>query len=187
MTRFPVVFGLVLGLALANSPAAARGLDVTDPDLPRSLPASGPVHVEWTDPAQFSDIRQSSNPSAARRGDWVRGIASYLQKRAATRIPSGDTLDITITDIRRAGDYEPWRGFSSSDTRFIRDLYPPRIELTFRQTGRDGQVVDEGERKLTDLGFLMSASTIGDTDALRFEKRLVDDWLRKEFEPVSGS
>lgn len=41
-------------------------------------------------------------------------------------------------------------------------------------------VVAEGERKLVDHGFLMGAN-LNNTDNLRYEKRLIDDWLRREF------
>lgn len=180
---FPAVLALVLTAALALLPmhVALAASDVTDPDAPRALPAQGPVQVQWSDPAQFTDIRQSRNRSEARRGDWVHDIASYLRERAEAKLSPGDTLAITITDIKRAGDYEPWRGASFDRTRVVRDIYPPRITLEFRQVDASGRVVAEGERKLTDLTFLMSASTTGSTDTLRYEKRLVDDWLRKEF------
>ena len=171
---------LLLGL-LATSSALARTSDVTDPKAPRSLPAEGAVAVSWTDPAQFSDLRQSGNRWEAKRGDWVQDLAKYLRKRAVQRLPSGDRLEVTITDIRRAGQYEPWRGASMGSTRIVRDIYPPRIELSFKLSGADGEVVAQGARKLTDLDFMRNASAVGASDPLRYEKRLIDDWLNKEF------
>ncbi|MCL1635679.1 DUF3016 domain-containing protein [Luteimonas sp. SX5] len=170
---------LLVGLLLA-APAAASS-DVTDPKAPRSLPAEGRVDVSWTDPAQFSEIRQSNNRWEARRGDWVQQIAKYVRKRAEQRLPEGDRMSVTINDIRRAGQFEPWRGANVSSTRFVRDIYPPRIELSFTLTGADGRVIAQGERKLTDLAFLMNTPTAGSSDNLRYEKRLIDDWLSKEF------
>lgn len=181
--RHPAVFFAVIAcIATCAPPALARLTTVTDPDLPRSLPVDGPVEVNWTDPGQFSDIRFSTNRTEARRGDWVRMIARYVRKRTGTRLPDGDTLEVTITDIKRAGNYEPWRGISYDDTRIVRDLYPPRIDLRFRLMDRNGSVVSEGERKLTDLAFLTSDTTVGSSDLLRFEKRLIDRWVRKEFD-----
>lgn len=170
---------LLLGALLA-APAAAKS-DVTDPNAPRSLPAEGRVDVSWTDPAQFSEIKQSNNRWEARRGDWVQQIAKYVRKRAEQRLPGGDRMSVTINDIRRAGQYEPWRGANVSSTRFVRDIYPPRIELSFTLTGADGRVIAQGDRKLTDLAFLMNTPTAGSSDTLRYEKRLIDDWLSKEF------
>lgn len=171
---------LFLGLLAATS-AVARTADVTDPKAPRSLPAEGAVAVSWTDPAQFSDLRQSGNRWEAKRGDWVQQLAQYLRKRAVQRLPPGERLDVTITDIRRAGQYEPWRGANFGSTRIVRDIYPPRIELNFTLSGADGAVVSQGARKLTDLDFMRNASAVGSSDPLRYEKRLIDEWLAKEF------
>jgi hypothetical protein len=140
--------GILLALFLAG-PVAAKSRNVTDPDAPRSLPAEGPVSVDWTDPAQFSDIRYSGNRWEAKRGNWVEQLAQYLQKSAAKKLPPGEQLQVTITDIKRAGQYEPWRGPNLQDTRFVRDIYPPRISLTFKRTDAQGNVIDQGERKLS--------------------------------------
>ena len=65
---------LLAALVLAPTLAGARSV-VTDPALPRALPADGPVSVEWTDPAQFSDIRFSNNRWEAQQGRWVAELA----------------------------------------------------------------------------------------------------------------
>ncbi len=175
-----LVPALFLGVLLAGS-ADAKSRNVTDPDAPRSLPAEGPVDVSWTDPAQFSEIRQSGNRWEARRGDWVEQLAKYLRKRAARDLSQGERLDVTFTDIKRAGNYEPWRSSRFDSARIVRDIYPPRITLEFTLSGADGRVIEQGERKLTDLTFLMNSSAVGNSDTLRYEKRLIDDWLSKEF------
>lgn len=168
---------LALVLAVAPGVAAARST-VTDPERPRELPGET-VSVAWTDPAQFSDLRFSGNQWEAAQGDWVAELARYLQKRAERRLPEGRKMEVTITDIMRAGRYEPWRGPYMDRVRVLRDHYPPRMTLNFRITGADGQVLAEGERTLTDLGFMQSVS-INHNDLLRYEKRMIDDWLRRE-------
>jgi hypothetical protein len=168
----------LLGLTLAM-PALAKVRNVTDPDYPRSLPEQGAVSVSWTDPAQFSDIRYSRNRWEAKRGDWVRQLAEHVRKSASGRLPPGERLDIVITDIRRAGDYEPWHGASAQDIRFMREIYPPRITLSFKHYDANGRIVAEGERKLVDSMYLSSTS-ITDSDPLRYEKRMLDDWLRRD-------
>ena len=174
--------GILLALFLAG-PVAAKSRNVTDPDAPRSLPAEGSVSVDWTDPTQFSDIRYSGNRWEAQRGNWVEQLAQHLQKSAAKKLPPGEKLQVTITDIKRAGQYEPWHGPNLQNTRFVREIYPPRVSLTFKHTDAQGNVIDQGERKLVDSGFLMGNSMFGDSDPLRYEKGLLDDWLRKELKP----
>ena len=166
-----------LAAAFAVPAFAAR---VTDPELPRSLDADGPVTVSWTDPQEFGEIRYSRNRFEAERGDWVRGIARHLAKRAAGALGPGERLDVVITDIERAGEFEPGAG-RSDGVRIVRDIYPPRIDLSYTLYDASGDVVGSGERRLRDIGFLQRhAGTVGSGDPLRHEKRLVDDWVRDE-------
>src|SRR3546814_11046902 len=68
----------------------------------------------------------------------------------------------------------------------MRDVYPPRITLDFKLVGADGNVLAQGTRELSDIAYLQRGSPLADSDQLRYEKRLIDDWLRKEFrEPAS--
>lgn len=180
MNLRPALLVLLLIGAAATS-VSARVRNVTDPDAPRSLPEQGPVSVRWDDPAQFSEIRYSHNAFEARRGNWVEDLALYLRERAEARLAPGERLEVHITDIDRAGAYEPWRGVRYQDTRFIRDFYPARISLSFRLTDAEGKVVAQAERRLSDPAFLMDGSVARRTDALRFEKDLIDQWLRREF------
>ena len=157
----------LVALAVA-APAVAAPKTVTDPTLPRSVPADGgAVSVSWTDPAQFSEIKYSGNRWEAERGDWVTQIASYLQDRADKRLPEGQRMDVTITDIQRAGRYEPWLGVRYDSVRIMREMYPPQISLNFRITDTDGQVVAEGERKLRD--YAREYNTYGELEDGDFE------------------
>ena len=167
---------------LATTAASAKVRNVTDPDAPRSLPAEGPVAVQWSDPAGFTDLKYSGNRWEAARGNWVTTLAGYVRKSAEKQLPQGDRLDVTITDIDRAGHYEPWHGPQMQDVRIMRDIYPPSMTIEFRQTDANGQVVAEGTRKLRDMGYLMNASPVtSSSDTLRFEKRMIEDWARDEF------
>lgn len=180
------ILACAMACMLATGVAWAGPSDVTDPEAPRSLPADGPVDVRWTDPAQFTEIRRSGNRREARRGDWVHDLAEYLRKRASDRLPDGQRLEVTITDIARAGNYEPWHGINADSIRFMRDVYPPRITLDFKLVGADGNVLAQGTRELSDIAYLQRGSPLADSDQLRYEKRLIDDWLRKEFrEPAA--
>ena len=168
------------GLLAAGSATARPANNVADPQAPRALAADGPVQVQWNDPAGFTELRQSRNRWEAQRGDWVVQLAQYLRQRAAGQLPEGQQLAVTITDIKRAGDYEPWHGPRLDDVRIMRDIYPPRINLQFTLTDAQGQVIDQGERKLVDSGYLYGGTRLSDTDPLRYEKRMLDDWLHRE-------
>ncbi len=177
----PRIASLFLALTFASGAAFAAGGDMLAANAPRALPASGPVSVAWSDPAKFSDLTSSGNRNAAARGDWLVQLATYMRKRADQRIAPGNRLELTILDIQRAGRYEPWRGLSGQDIRVVRDSYPPRMVVKFRELDTGGQVVAEGERTITDPAFLLHVGSINDSDPLRYEKRMIDSWLRREF------
>ena len=172
-----LVFPLLLGLA----GCASTGSTMLAADAPRALPAAGPVSVDWTDPAKFSEIAASGNRSEAARGDWLNQLAVYMRESAQKALPDGQQLQLTIVDVQRAGRNEPWQGPEHQNIRMVRDIYPPRLTLRFRQLDASGQLIAEGERKLVDSAFLMGSAPLRDSDPLRYEKRMVDDWVRREF------
>ncbi|UHQ20691.1 DUF3016 domain-containing protein [Lysobacter sp. KIS68-7] len=173
----------LLSLALAGvlTACATGGITrVTDPALPHAVGEGTPVTVSWTDPAQFTEIRYSTNPRLASEGDWVVKLADYMAASTARAVPAGDKVDVQILDIQRAGQYE-WSYGATSDLRILRDTYPPRIQLRFRHLDANGNVVAEGDRKLADLAYLMSPPPLPSSDTLRYEKRMIDQWVRREF------
>ena len=85
-----------------------------------------------------------------------------------------------ITQVQRAGGFEPSRGAQAGDVRIVRDIYPPRIDLRFKLMGADGSTLREGPRQLRDSAFLMRPG-MGASEPLQHEKALLDDWVDKEF------
>ncbi|NCT66872.1 MAG: DUF3016 domain-containing protein [Rhodanobacteraceae bacterium] len=159
-------------------------LGIATPLMAAATDAAAPhVVVTWTNPAKFTDVRYDTSLSRQDPEQWLGELARYLQQRAEQRLPPGEHLDVTFTDIQRAGMYEPWRGPQWNDIRIVKDVYSPRIDLRFTLTGADGKVLEEGTRTLRDLAFLHRDLPLGG-DPLRFEKRLLDDWLRREFAPA---
>lgn len=167
MSRLPVrtIFGLALALTAAAAAAAAVG--------------PGAVSVRYDHPENFTETREVQAFAAFRADDgYLATLQDYLQKRAAATLQPGQTLAIVITDVDRAGSYLPAMG-PAQPVRIVKDVYPPRIALHFRLLDAQGKVIREGERKLTDLGFMYDSTSIRDTDPLRYEKRTLDRWLAR--------
>lgn len=172
---------LAASLMLVLASCASTGPNgILSADAPRALPESGPVSVTWNDPATFTEFRNSSNRWAAAEGDWLQDLAKHMRKRAVQQLAPGEHLELNIVDIERAGQYEPWHRPGMQDVRIVRDMFPPSMTVAFRLHDATGAVVDEGERKLIDQAFLTNASPINVTDPLRYEKRMIDNWLRRE-------
>jgi hypothetical protein len=138
------------------------------------------VKVDWTDPAQFAETRNNLGFRQIEPKEWLDLLARHLQRGAERALPEGQHLEVTFTDIKRAGSFEPWRGPEWNDVRIVKDIYPPSIDLRFTLTDADGHALKQGERKLRDVGFL-NQDLPNQSDTLRYEKRLLDEWMRKEF------
>ena len=178
---------LMAALAGATGCASSGHTGMLSPEAPRALPAQGPVSVAWADPAGFAEFRFSSNRWAAAQGNWLQDLAQYMRERAEPLLPPGQRLELTIIDVDRAGEYEPALQPQMQDARIVRDIYPPRMTVEFRRLDAAGNVLAEGQRRLTDPGFLTHASPFRSDDLLRFEKRIIDTWLRNEFRDLAAT
>ncbi|MGG6461852.1 DUF3016 domain-containing protein [Solilutibacter silvestris] len=157
-------------LAACASTAGTRGPQQLQ------LPANDRVNVSWADPASFSEHSCDFAPGG-RDTEWVRDLAKYTRDRAEKSLPAGAKLDVHFIDIDRAGECIPRMG--GEQIRVIRDVYPPRINLHYRLSG-NGVTAADADAKLLDLAFTMNPPGLpGNSDPLRYEKRMVDDWLRK--------
>lgn len=139
------------------------------------------VQVSWAPTEKLSEVRD--NPvwrGWLKPEEWQRMLGEHLRKRADAVLPAGERLEVTVDDIKLAGDYEPWRGPNLEDVRIMKDIYPPRLELHFRLLGADGAPIRDGEAKLRDLSYLQRSLPLSN-DPLRYDKRQIDEWLNKEF------
>ena len=162
-----------LGPALSATPEAAQA-----PASTTASPAAR-VSVTYDNPDNFTEARQFGQEDRFNGVTYLEPLKTHLVKQAARMLPPGYRLNVTITDIKLAGAYEPWQGIDLRHVRFMKDIYPPRIDLTFQLIGSDGKVLREGSRKLRDMGYLQGNLLVSNTDRLRYDKALIDRWLRR--------
>jgi hypothetical protein len=153
--------------------SAAGGLVAKGADHPNPR-----VEVNYHEPERFTDARDSYMGSNTDAG-YLSELKDYLAWRARYSIAADQKLTITFTDVDLAGDFEPWRGMRWSDIRVVKPLYPSRLKFSFTLTDATGAVIKSGERELADLNLVRLPSLM--PDPLRFEKGLLDDWMRAEF------
>lgn len=159
---------LLAALALPGTAAAATPAAVTN------------VSIRYDHPEKFTETREERSLAPSRASDaYLKTLRTYMEQRAARMLPPGERLEIVVTDIDLAGSYEPWLGPRMQDVRIVKSIYPPRIDLRFRLLGADGQTLREGSRKLRDPGFLDSGIAATRDGPLKYEKALIDRWLRK--------
>lgn len=158
-----LVLALTLGACASNPP---KNLDH--------------VAVTFTENAVPDSLRNAPSESESSRRSWQKDLAKHVAERVAPLLSDNEQLAVQITLIERAGGFEPWRGMQSDSVRIVRDIYPPRIELSFTLTNATGQIMKTATRQLRDPGFMMGLNRY-QNDPLRYEKKLLDDWINKEF------
>ena len=166
----PRVLVAMLLLAVPSGPAFAAD------------PAAGTERVTVTmqKPEAFRDFKVTCIGMDERMRGMLADLSQFVRVSAARYLRDGDALEITVTDVDMAGEFETWRGPRACSVRVMLDIYAPRIILDFRLTDRDGKVVSAGHRDLADQLYLTRAVTLS-TDPLRYEKNLLLDWFEKEF------
>jgi len=161
-------------LALLSLVAAGVAVAVA-PDKPASA-----IEVIFLAAENFTDVKDGHMDSDRGREGVLEQLKEHLVSHGAKYLAKGQRLQITVTDVDLAGDFEPWRGINFHDIRIVKDIYPPRVNLEFKLFDAEGKVVSEGKRQLRNLGYLMSMA-MPTSDPLRYDKEMLNDWLRQEF------
>jgi hypothetical protein len=175
MNRRTISLVSILSLLAANAVFGASG----------DKPAPTNVTVIFDHPEKFADIKDSYMPTEKGQNAILEQIRHFIVDHAQSHLREGQKLEIKFTDIDLAGDFEPQRGPSFNDIRIVKDIYFPRFNFGFKLTGADGKVISEGKRELRDQAFQMRMAFPPD-DPLRYEKDILNDWLRNEFRSVNA-
>lgn len=151
---------LILGLALACGAGAA----------------SATVEVRFVEPAKYSDVR--NNFGFDRSEDVLKDIQQHFRELGDKELPGKDLL-IEVTDVDLAGSIEPV-GRNMEMLRVMRSTGRPAIRLRYvlRENGRD---LRSAEVRLSDLSYQDGMNRYSSSDPIRYEKRMMDDWFRREF------
>lgn len=137
------------------------------------------AEVKFLHPEKFSDAGEFARD----RDQHLQQIAEHLQRQAEKYAP-GKRLLFEVTDVDLAGEIEPV-GRRMERLRVLRSVTSPRIE--FRYVIREANRPDrQGEAQLRDLGYQLRSSRYWDSDPMRYEKRMLDDWFQTEFVSPKG-
>lgn len=136
------------------------------------------VTVSYQDPDKFTDARSSWGTDTDK--GYLEDLSSHIQKTAGRTLPAGQKLEVTIKDIDLAGEFLPTRP-ELNTVRIVKEIYTPKISLTFKLTDANGTVIKEGERRLTDLNFMSNISLIDRNQPLYHDKAMLTEWIRTEF------
>ncbi|MBQ5948226.1 DUF3016 domain-containing protein [Massilia sp. ST3] len=135
--------------------------------------ASAGVTVKYIEPDKFSDL-----PFAPwEREDVLRELTDYFTKLGKS-LPQGQDLALEVTDIDLAGREYP-NSRAARDLRVLKGMADwPIITLRYTLT-ENGQVLKSGDAKLADMSYLQRINRHWDSEPLRYEKRMIDEWFAK--------
>jgi hypothetical protein len=140
--------------------------------------ASAAVSVTWIHPENFHDLPFPT----VDRNEMLDQISDHF-KKLGENLPPGEDLRIEITDFDPAGRLIP-------SARLGRDLRVlsgradwPRMDLNYA-IERNGQVVKSGQSQLQDMNYQQTYNHYFDSEPLRYEKQMIDDWFVKTIAPI---
>jgi hypothetical protein len=161
--------GLALVIMLASPVHASAAQTEQD--------GTGPVSVVFVKPEGFTDAGYSKSERSSPAS--LLQLQRFIVETATRLLPEPLRLEIKVTDVDLAGDFEIFHGPQFDHVRVNKSIYPPRIALEFRIVDAKDEAVKEGKRQLTDLDYQLRVVHPRE-DPLRYEKEMLRDWLRGE-------
>lgn len=139
--------------------------------------------VNFIAPENYTDVSLSGASTDNMRNSVLDSLRDYLVSLAKDKLPQGQQLTVDVVDIDMAGRTEPWRTPNLTNTRFIRDIYPPKIKLRYGLRDKAGATLSAQEETLTNLNYLQLADPgYNNNDPLKYEKTLLRSWFEQRFE-----
>jgi hypothetical protein len=141
-----------------------------------SSAALAEVTVTYTKPDDYTDLA---------RGEYDRErVLKQFTDYFATlekKLPPGENLKIDVLDIDLAGRMYPRR--NGEEIRVMNGGADwPRMHLRYTLE-KDGQVLRSGDDNIANMNYQQSRSSYFDSDPLRYEKQMLDDWFNKAIVP----
>ena len=185
---FPLATLLLAGCqgAASEGTAAAGANDPAFPPLDsRTIAAdraanqipNARVLVVYTHPENFLDIRDRVVPSNEGEKAILSDLRAYITKRAPLYLSGGDFLYVNFVNIKLAGVY-PVGAIGNLDRRTILSTTPPMFMFGWAVVDPAGKIVGSGTEKLEEQNFKGLFRSADTGDPLRFEKAVLDDWMR---------
>lgn len=143
--------------------------------------SAGELQIEWIDSDNFRDAEYYHNGGDRSTQRVLNNLDRFFSKETRRFFEEGVVLEMKVTQLDLAGDFEPWHGTAGHDVRIVRSIYPAYITFEYRLLGENGEVLQEGEEKLSDrlMGQSMASQFLSRSESYPYVKSLVRDWMRK--------
>lgn len=134
--------------------------------------ASAAVTITYVNPEKMTDVPRHQSDRESMEAQLLEHFTVL-----SARLPAGQDMKVEILDIDLAGEVFPRVAIQHARVFQGRADWP-HIHLRY-SIEQDGKVLRSGERRLTDMSYLMGSSRY-QGDLYAHEKHLLDDWFRKD-------
>lgn len=142
-----------------------------------SVAASAAVTINFVKPEDYPDMPFSP----VDRDRILKELGDHVVK-LGRNLPDGTDVRIDVLDLDLAGRLEPSRR-GDRDLRILRGGADwPRMSVHY-SVESGGKVVNSGDAKLQDMNYQFNARRSNDSDPLRYEKQMIDEWFYKTIAP----
>ena len=135
------------------------------------------VSVSYVKPDEFMDMPHGQIDRERVLKDFTQYFAKLDKK-----LPAGQQLKIEVLDIDLAGRLWPRRS-GGEDIRIMNggaDWPHMKLRYTLEE---NGTVLRSGESDLSNMMYQQRMTRLSDSDPLRYEKQMIDDWFEKTILP----
>lgn len=146
--------------------------------------AKAEVEITWDNPKDYRDVKPTNQSRKRFRENTFAKLDEFVNE-LAERLPEGQKLEMTVTDLDLAGQVWPASfvglGHGGGDVRLVKSIDIPRMNFSFKLVENDGTLVQEGEVKLKDMSFQHNLRGRLRHDSLQYEKNMIRDWFDDAF------
>jgi hypothetical protein len=143
--------------------------------------AAGTVQVTFVEPERFADVRDRARTSE----EHLATLERVLVETASPHVPDGRTLKIEVLDVDLAGEVRP--GLRAWDLRILTGRADwPRITLRWTLDGPTPGTAKSGQAVVQDMAYLQRVAPPLADSGLIYERRMLDEYFRKEFAKAIG-
>lgn len=135
------------------------------------------VEIKWSNPDKYSDIDAGEEHRKHFKERTFKSFEKHFAK-LAEKLPEEQKLVLEVTNIDLAGDVNHG---GIKRIRVVKDIFFPRMEFSYQLLNADNSVIKSEEVSLKDMGFLMHNGLKYRSQALGYEKEMLDDWFKDTF------
>jgi len=140
---------------------------------------AGEVKVTWQDPEKYTDIRPSSETKEAFQEQVFKELGKVFED-LAKKLPDDVKWDVVVTDVDLAGDVRPGMRGGMNDIRIVKEIYWPRMSMTYKMTDGSGKVIAEGKDDIKDMNFMSGIMIPTGGTNFQYEEKMLQDWFKRQ-------